>query len=128
MNINRPLSPHLTIYNPELTSALSIIHRITGTVMGITVFTSLILYKLFTYNITHYFFYKIAYALNQGSYWIISSIYYLLLFSLLYHFCNGIRHLLWDTGNILDIKEVYFSGYILIAISTLLTFLTWLIA
>ena len=33
---NRPLSPHLTIYRPQLNSVLSILHRITGIALSIT--------------------------------------------------------------------------------------------
>jgi succinate dehydrogenase cytochrome b556 subunit len=37
MKINRPLSPHLTIYKPQLTSTLSIFHRISGAFLGAAV-------------------------------------------------------------------------------------------
>ena len=30
----RPLSPHLTVYRPQLTSVLSILHRMTGVVLA----------------------------------------------------------------------------------------------
>ena len=37
MKINRPLSPHLTIYKPQLTSTFSIFHRISGAFLGVAV-------------------------------------------------------------------------------------------
>ena len=37
MKINRPLSPHLTIYKPQLTSTFSIFHRISGAFLGAAV-------------------------------------------------------------------------------------------
>lgn len=38
-----------------------------------------------------------------------------------YHACNGVRHLLWDTGRFLSIKEVYVTGYIMLALSAAAT-------
>lgn len=48
---------------------------------------------------------------------IISSIKFLLAFPLMYHFWNGFRHLLWDAGKFLTIKEVYITGYIMLALA-----------
>lgn len=48
---------------------------------------------------------------------VISSLKFLLAFPLTYHFWNGIRHLLWDTGRFLTIKEVYITGYIMLALA-----------
>jgi succinate dehydrogenase (ubiquinone) cytochrome b560 subunit len=41
---------------------------------------------------------------------------FLVSFPLVYHFCNGIRHLIWDAGKLLKMKEVYSSGYVNLAI------------
>lgn len=44
----------------------------------------------------------------------ISAIKFILAFPFTYHFWNGIRHLLWDTGKFLTIREVYITGYIML--------------
>lgn len=38
-----------------------------------------------------------------------------------YHACNGVRHLLWDTGKFLSLKEVYVTGYIMLALAAAAT-------
>jgi len=49
-------------------------------------------------------------------------------FSLYYHLCNGIRHLMWDVGKGLSLEEVHFSARIVLIASIILTLLTWAIA
>jgi len=48
-------------------------------------------------------------------------------FALFYHMCNGIRHLIWDTGRNFDIEDVYMSGYIMVGCSAGLTIVAWVI-
>ncbi len=48
--------------------------------------------------------------------------------TLVYHLLNGIRHLLWDIGWGYEIPEVYRSGYIVGALTVLLTALIWFVA
>ena len=47
-------------------------------------------------------------------------------FSLIYHWANGIRHLLWDIGWGYDIDRVYMTGWIVVSVSVILTGLLWL--
>ncbi|CAH1970874.1 unnamed protein product [Acanthoscelides obtectus] len=47
----------------------------------------------------------------------ISIVKFMLAFPLSYHFWNGIRHLIWDTGRFLTIKDVYITGYIMLALA-----------
>ena len=119
---NKPLSPHLTIYKPQITSVMSITHRATGvfqslgTLFILTYFFSVVLnedfYKIFEYFIESY----------VGK---IFLFFYLL--SLCYHLCNGIRHLLWDLGFGFEIKNVYYSGYLTIFIAISLNFIIWVL-
>lgn len=44
-----------------------------------------------------------------------------LAFPLCYHYANGIRHLAWDFGKFLTMKEVYLTGYSVLAVSAILT-------
>ena len=114
--VNRPLSPHLQIYKPQLTSILSITHRGTGIFLGIgALFFSCWLlsiangpesYQVIQVHITS---------------WYGQILFYAWLFSLFYHLCNGIRHLFWDIGAGLEIKTTYLSGYAVIVVSILLT-------
>lgn len=118
----RPLSPHLQVYRPQLTSVLSILHRATG--IALAVGTLLLTYWL------------VALALGRQSYSVAqvvlgSKLGLLLLFlwswALLYHLCNGIRHLFWDAGYGFDIPTVYSSGKAVVIASVVLTLLFWLI-
>ncbi len=112
----RPLSPHLQIYKPQLTSILSISHRITGLILsGFSIIIPITLYFIisgenifndFKLILSHYFF---------------KLFFIFIIFVLSYHFTNGIRHLLWDLGLGLEIKESYLSGYIVIISSLLFT-------
>lgn len=123
----RPLSPHLSIYKPQLTSTLSIFHRITGSVLTLVILFSIIGLKLYTYYATCSILSNSLSIIQKELDWAVSSVYFLTLFSLYYHTCNGIRHLLWDFGYGLNLKSIYQTGYAVLIASFLLTTLTWLI-
>ena len=118
----RPLSPHLTIYSRQLTSVMSILHRATGVALAFGAF-ALVAWLL---------------AVAGGSdpfacfqYWAVSMLgkFALLAFTtaLVYHFLNGIRHLLWDVGWGFEIPRAYASGYVVLALTAILTtLLAWL--
>ncbi len=115
---NRPLSPHLQIYKPQLTSVLSISHRMTGFALSIIILLSpVIIYFLTNSADTH----QVVISLLQNSF--IKLIFSLALFGLIYHLCNGIRHLAWDLGYGLDLDSSYKSGYIVLGVSISLTLL-----
>lgn len=119
---NRPLSPHLQIYKPQLTSVLSISHRMTGFALSIIILLSpVIIYFLTNSADTH----QVVISLLQNGF--IKLIFFLALFSLIYHLCNGIRHLAWDAGYGLDLDSSYKSGYIVLGVSISLTLLILLI-
>ena len=90
---NRPLSPHLTVYKPQITSVLSIFHRITGA--GLAVSTVLVVFWLASLAIGEDTFNGFNNFLNNPFIIIVlvSS-----LWALWYHFCTGLRHLYWDMG------------------------------
>ena len=118
-NLKRPLSPHLQIYKPQLTSVLSITHRITGVVLSIlSLFIPLTLVSVVLgvgyFNILKVFLTNIFIQLL-----ITASI-----FVLAYHLLNGIRHLFWDYGLGLSMKDTYISGYLVLIVSVLLTLLS----
>lgn len=119
---NRPLSPHLQVYKPQITSVLSITHRATG--IALAAGTLLLVYWLAAAASG-----AAAYASAQAV--IGSWLGYLLLFgwsaALFFHLANGIRHLFWDAGYGYDIKTVYSSGYAVLAATAALTILAWIV-
>jgi succinate dehydrogenase / fumarate reductase cytochrome b subunit len=119
MNItNRPLSPHLQIYKPQLTSVLSISHRLTGFALSMIILFSPIIIYFLTYSVeTHQFMVSIFKNM------FIKIIFSLALFGLIYHLCNGIRHLAWDAGYGLDLDSSYKSGYVVIISAVVFTLL-----
>ena len=120
---DRPLSPHLQVYNPQLTSVLSIMHRITG--VALAVGTLLLVYWLAAAAGG-----PESYAAAQG--FIGSFIGRLLLFgwtvALFYHLANGIRHLFWDAGYGYELPAVYRGGWLVVAATGVLTVLSWIAA
>ncbi|MBX9621403.1 MAG: succinate dehydrogenase, cytochrome b556 subunit [Alphaproteobacteria bacterium] len=119
-DIKRPLSPHLQIYKPQITSVLSILHR--GT--GIVLFGGSILWCFWFVSLTAGI--DSYYQLQE---FLLSPLGLLILlgwsFSFFYHLCNGIRHLLWDIGIGYEIATVRKTGWTVIFSSILLTGITW---
>jgi len=119
----RPLSPHLLIYKPQLTSVLSIVHRGTGVALAVGLL--LVVYWLMALATGPDAFGNAQ--IIMGS-WIGNVILFGFTFALFYHLCNGIRHLFWDAGLGLDLKTVYASGWSVLAASIVLSFVTWFVA
>ena len=121
---NRPLSPHLTIYRPQLNSVLSILHRITGIALSITL---LILIGFF---ISLIFGEKIFIVFSTYFNSVVGKL--MMFFSLCgiwYHFFAGIRHLFWDMGYGFNLKWVVFSSYSILALTfifVLTSILIWI--
>jgi succinate dehydrogenase cytochrome b556 subunit len=118
----RPLSPHLGVYKFMYTMSLSIMHRITGgaATIGFLVFV----------------WWLMSLAAGPDTYEsamrLLSSPFAKLLlvgftFSFVYHFCNGIRHLVWDTGRGLERAQARRSAALVVAASLVITVLVlWL--
>ncbi len=120
---NRPISPHLQVYKLPLTANLSVLHRGTGIVLSIG--SLLVLYWLTAIAAG-----PEAYATASsilGS-WLGKLVLFGWTFALFYHLCNGIRHLLWDTGFGFDLPTTYLTNKIVLAASVVLTLLLWLVA
>ncbi|MCP4408429.1 MAG: succinate dehydrogenase, cytochrome b556 subunit [Gammaproteobacteria bacterium] len=118
-----PLSPHLQVYRFPLTVILSITHRVTGAVLALGAL--LLLYVLFA-AVSGEQSYQSAHALVSSGWG--QSLLFLWTFALYFHFCNGIRHLVWDVGYGLDHQVLDKSAWIVLIVSTGLTLLTWLVA
>ena len=117
----RPLSPHLTIYRWPITMTLSILHRITG--VGLSV--GLIAYVLWLEAIAYDFipFDGVTAVMNSfvGQLFLLGWC-----FSFFFHLCNGVRHLVWDTGRLFEKKQADRSAWIVLVASIVLTAVYWI--
>lgn len=117
----RPLSPNIQIYRPQLTSVLSIVNRITGVALGACALV-LVIWLIAAASGPE------AYARFQS--FIVSWFGRLLLlgasFAFFLHLCGGIRHLIWDSGRGFELRQIYASGWIVVAASVLLTAAAWI--
>ena len=119
----RPLSPHLSIYKVELPMMLSGLHRITGIALSVGSLLLIAWIESAVYS---------AEAFAPISRFLGSFIGQLMLFgwtfSLVYHSVTGVRHLLWDTGSLLEVKQINTSSKVVVAVTIVLTVLAWLLA
>lgn len=118
-NSRMPMSPFLQ-YRPQLTSVLSITHRITGVLLS----AGAVLLSVWLVSIAAG---AEAYAAvsRHAAAWYGQLVVFGFVFSLYYHLCNGIRHLFWDMGLGLEITSAYRSGYAVVAATVLLTAATF---
>lgn len=116
---NRPLSPHLTVYKPQISSVLSIGHRVTGACLYIAFVIISWWFALWVFSKFDPFYLEAAKSVPS----------YVLLFltsyAISFHLCTGIRHLVWDTGRMFSIKCVNKSGWLSVIMSFVLTALFW---
>lgn len=101
----RPLSPHLQIYKPQITSIMSILHRATGIALSVGLVV-LAWWIAAAAGEAPYFDFVSAVL---GS-WIGVIALAGWSFCFFYHLLNGIRHLLWDAGWGFELPQVYASG------------------
>ena len=123
MQKERPLSPHLSVYKPQITMVLSITHRILGSFLAVS--TPVLVYWLMTIASG-----PGAYAALQDcfSHWFAKLFLLAWTFAFFYHMCNGIRHLFWDVGRGYEIENLYKSGYAVVAVASTLTLVTIIVA
>ena len=120
--VRRPLSPHLQVYKPQITTTVSIFHRATG--IALSIGTLLFVWWLVAAATS-----DAAYARASG--FIGSWFGLLLLFgwtvSLWFHFCAGIRHLFWDAGMGFELPTVHATGKAVFVATAVLSVLTWVV-
>lgn len=119
----RPLSPHLQVYKPQLTSVLSITHRGTGIALSV--------------GIVYLVAWLCAASSSSETYAIFASfnrsvvgriVLFGWTFCLFFHLFNGIRHLFWDAGYGFDLKTAYNTGWAVVAATLVSTVAAWLLA
>ncbi|GHJ89855.1 hypothetical protein NliqN6_6257 [Naganishia liquefaciens] len=112
--LRRPNSPHLTIYQPQLTWYLSGLNRITGSALSGVLYLSAMAYLL------HPVFPAIDSAhvisfVHDLPVWLKTSGKFIISLPFFFHSYNGIRHLVWDMGKAMTLKGVYSTGYAVLA-------------
>lgn len=114
--VERPLSPHATLYSWQITNTLSILHRFTGLYLSLGTFV--LVWWLMTV------------AGGSASYDDALSLFGTLIFKLLasgwvfcffYHLANGIRHLFWDVGLGFEPGTIRASGWAVVVFSVIAT-------
>ncbi|MEK9947342.1 MAG: succinate dehydrogenase, cytochrome b556 subunit [Alphaproteobacteria bacterium] len=119
---DRPLSPHLQIYRWPISMALSILHRITGVGLGLG--TLLMTYWLVAAAAGPNWFTDAQAFLDS---WIGRIILLGFTASLMFHFCNGVRHLFWDAGKGFELSTARASGIAVLIGTAVLTVAVWII-
>ena len=107
-----PLSPHLQIYKPQITSVLSIMHRITG--FSLAFIVVLFILGLLTVAVGERYYNTFIFYLTTYP---LKLIFFPVVYGFSYHMLNGIRHILWDFGFLLGNRSSAIFGYIIIATS-----------
>jgi len=116
---NRPLSPHLTIYRPQLTSMTSIFVRLTGNALLIA---ALMIVWWFVAAAAGPKAFAIADGFMRS--WFGDLVLVLSTWAVWYHLFGGIRHLIWDSGRMLDVSKSETAGLVMIVASVLMTIFT----
>ncbi|MDQ7091544.1 MAG: succinate dehydrogenase, cytochrome b556 subunit [Methylococcales bacterium] len=114
---NRPLSPHLQAYKLPLTGIISITHRMTGTVLSVGLL--FFVYSFCAISTGTESYTSLQNLVNNP---FVSVILTLFIYALFFHFCHGIRHLMWDVGSTFDKDTMDKYAIIELVASVILTF------
>lgn len=117
---NRPLSPHLQVYRPQISSVLSIMHRISGVFLALGIFVLAYWLNALAGGAAAY---TDAVGLLGSGPGKLALFLWLLAFC--FHFLNGIRHLAWDAGLGFEIQQVIRSGWLVLIGAAVLAGLLW---
>ncbi|MGE0333917.1 MAG: succinate dehydrogenase, cytochrome b556 subunit [Gammaproteobacteria bacterium] len=118
---SRPLSPNIQIYRPQLTSVLSIAHRITGVFLSASAVVLVIWLIAAASGPEAYFRFHSFIGSWPGQIFLLAAT-----FAFFLHLCGGIRHLVWDTVRGFELRQIYASGWLVVAASVVLTLASWL--
>ncbi len=119
----RPLSPHLQVYRPQITSILSILHRMSGVLL---VLGSVVpVYWLSSAAAGPDAYREAVTILNH---WLVKLLLLGWTLAFYYHLANGVRHLCWDVGRGFELAALEQSGKAVVAAAIILTVLTWMFA
>jgi succinate dehydrogenase / fumarate reductase cytochrome b subunit len=116
----RPTSPHLTIYKKQISSVMSIFHRITGAALFFAIILLVWWFVLLLYSDFP------PCLLNIFEYGIVKIGLYFASVAAFYHLCTGIRHLFWDIGLGFSIPAIHRTGWLAVFVCIILTLTFWL--
>ena len=116
----RPISPHLSIYKPQISSVLSIGHRLSGVGLFFMISALGWWFILWVFSKFDPIYLKIFDSFFVKFLLILTS------YGFFYHLCTGIRHLIWDTGWGFSIRAINYSGWLAVIASILLTLIFWM--
>lgn len=119
---NRPLSPHLQVYRPQLNSITSILTRITGNALIVGML--LVVWWLIAAATGPEAFSTADSVLTS---WFGDLVLFLSLWALWYHSLAGLRHLVWDQGYLMDVDSTDVLSWAVIGGSVVLTIVTVLV-
>ena len=120
---NNPLSPHLQIYRWQISSLLSITHRIAGVINLLALILMFFWLLGLSFGESNYELFLLIINSFFGKFILIGFTW-----SMSFHILSGIRHLVWDLGYGFEIKTANISGIIVIICSLVLTIIFWLFA
>tara|TARA_B100001175_G_scaffold228700_1_gene195330 strand:+ start:2285 stop:2662 length:378 start_codon:yes stop_codon:yes gene_type:complete len=121
--MDNPLSPHLQIYRWQITSVLSILHRVSGVVTSIG---SVVLVT-----------WLLSIGIGEEAFNLINLIFFSFLgravligitLAVCFNALNDIRHLFWDYGYGFSLNIVKITGWLIVIMSVTFTVLIWLFA
>ena len=113
-----PISHHLQIYKPQITSILSIAHRITGFCLNFLII--FVILWLLSLSLCETFY---NYFVEFSSTVFMKLVMSITIFGLSYHAMNGIRHIFWDFGFFLNNSSALISGIIVVSLALMLSVL-----
>ena len=122
MENNNPLSPHLQIYKWQISSLLSITHRIVGVINFFAIILICCWTVLLIFSQSNYIFLNGILNTSLGKFLVIS-----LCWTFSFHILNEIRHIAWDLGFGFDIKIAKITGALVFIGSFILTVLFYLL-
>ena len=118
---HRPLSPHLQVYRPQITSVMSILHRITGLALVAGSLPLVLWLWALAYDAE-----SLTCMKNFFSAWYGMILMVGWTVAFYYHLANGIRHMYWDTGRGFTMPNVNFTGMLTLVFVVVATGVTWM--
>lgn len=115
--LSRPVAPHLTIYQPQVTWVLSGLNRLTGVTLSGALYVFGLAYlaaPVLGWNLT-----SAAMAASFAKWPVFLKVFAKMGLALpfTFHSFNGLRHLAWDTGSNLTNRQVWITGWTVVGVS-----------